>query len=127
MALGGDGADELFAGYGVYSALLLNSKLPKWLLFSLSQIPKCKFPKNIRNNLLRSFALFHANLQTDLKESYLCWRRYADSDVVKKLNLDPSFAMEELKSLLPASFTTLDSFREADIANNLPNDMLKKS
>lgn len=126
VALGGDGADELFAGYGVYSALLLNSKLPKWLLFSLSQIPKCKFPKNIRNNLLRSFALFHANLQTDLKESYLCWRRYADPDVIKKLNLDPSFAMKELKYLLPASFTTLDSFREADIANNLPNDMLKK-
>jgi len=126
VVLGGDGADEVFAGYGVYPSMLLSARLPRWLKTVLRTIPAVKNPAAVRNPLLRSAALFHANLRADPVAEYLSWRTYATASTLNRLGLDTSGESRVIGLLSTAATGHLRDVQEVDIAFNLPNDMLRK-
>lgn len=126
VVLGGDGADEVFAGYGAYPAMVLSARLPRFVKQALRAIPASANPAAVSNPLLRSTALFHANLATDPVAEYLAWRTYARADVLARLGLDPGGERLVASQIAGASTGKLSDIQAVDIAFNLPNDMLRK-
>lgn len=126
VVLGGDGADEVFAGYGTYPAMLMSARLPRGLKAALRAIPAVRNPAAVRNPLLRSAALFHANLREDPVAEYLSWRTYASVDTLQRLGLDAISEHRIIGHLSTAATGRLRDVQEVDIAFNLPNDMLRK-
>ncbi len=126
VALGGDGADELFAGYGVYPAIVAGAKLPNIVRRLLCLIPHHPNPSDIPQPYLRAVALFLGNLREHPIHSYLSWRSYADIDVLAGLGIDTS-SVESFSNLfcLGTDFSIRD-LQMLDLSFNLPNDMLKK-
>jgi asparagine synthase (glutamine-hydrolysing) len=124
VILGGDGADEIFAGYGTYSAMQWSARLPSWLKALASRIPKVSNPVAIRNPTLRAAALFHKHLRHSAKEEYLTWRSYASSEQLSTLGFSergcrsPPIHERPIRSLRDLLVTDIDF--------NLSADMLKK-
>ncbi len=126
VALGGDAADELFAGYGTYPAIVAGARLPAFVSGLLRMLPRHPNPPDICNARLRAAALFHRNLRATPLQSYLSWRSYADMDVLAALGIDTS-AVASVAAMLGRSGTcSLRDIQVLDLAFNLPNDMLKK-
>lgn len=124
VVLGGDGADEIFAGYGTYSAMEWSARMPFWLKAVLTRIPTVSNPVAIGNPLLRGAALFHKHLRCSATEEYLAWRSYASST-----QLDALGVPERVDDKLPIRERPIRSLRDllvTDIEFNLPADMLKK-
>lgn len=126
VALGGDAADEIFAGYGTYPAILAGAKLPAAVRGLLELLPRHPNPPAIRNAHLRAAALFHRHLRATPLQSYLSWRTYADSNVLAALGIDTSAAAGFTTMLDRSASTSLRDVQALDLAFNLPNDMLKK-
>jgi len=126
VALGGDAADEIFAGYGVYPAILAGASLPSPIRKLISLIPKHQNPTAIRNETLRSAALFHLNLHSTTIKSYLSWRSYAEPKILKDLNIDVSESFSFAKAMEFSTINSLQDLQIIDLEFNLPNDMLKK-
>ena len=126
QALGGDGADELFAGYGTYPAIVAGARLPGAVRGLLGLLPRHPNPPAIRNPHLRAAALFHRHLRPTPLQSYLSWRSYADMDVLAALGLDISAATGFAATLDRSGAASLRDVQALDLAFNLPNDMLKK-
>jgi asparagine synthase (glutamine-hydrolysing) len=126
VALGGDAADELFAGYGTYPAIVAGARLPGPVRGLLGVLPRHPNPPAIRNRHLRAAALFHRNLRSTPLQSYLSWRSYADMDVLAALGIDTSAAAGFAATLDRSGAATLRDVQALDLAFNLPNDMLKK-
>jgi asparagine synthase (glutamine-hydrolysing) len=126
VALGGDAADELFAGYGTYPAIAVGARLPAPLRRLLGWVPRHPNPPAIRNARLRAAALFHRHLRATHLESYLSWRSYADVDLLATLGIDTSAAAGFAKTLDHSGAGSLRDVQVLDVAFNLPNDMLKK-
>lgn len=126
VALGGDAADELFAGYGIYPAIATGARLPAPLRSFLGWVPRHPNPPAIRNARLRAAALFHRHLRATPLESYLSWRSYADMDVLATLGIDTSAAAGFVTTLDRSGAGSLRDVQVLDVAFNLPNDMLKK-
>lgn len=126
VALGGDGADELFAGYGVYPAVLRGAQLPVWLRTLLRAVPKHRNPAAIKHPVLRAAALFHYHLRDNPLDTYLSWRTYANPTALSGLGLDcvPSKRLSEMTAVPFAG--SLRDAQAMDMVFNLPNDMLKK-
>jgi asparagine synthase (glutamine-hydrolysing) len=126
VALGGDAADEIFAGYGTYPAILAGAKLLAAVRGLLELLPRHPNPPAIRNAHLRAAALFHRHLRATPLQSYLSWRTYADLSVLAALGIDTSAAAGFTATLDRSASTSLRDVQALDLAFNLPNDMLKK-
>lgn len=126
IALGGDAADELFAGYGTYPAIVAGAKLPGPVRGLLSLLPRHPNPPAILNGYLRAAALFHRHLRATPLQSYLSWRSYADMDVLIALGIDTSAVYPFSATLDCSGAASLRDVQALDLAFNLPNDMLKK-
>lgn len=124
VILGGDGADEIFAGYGVYDAMRTSARLPRWVKQLAKRLPVHAHPHSIRNPRLRAAALFLGHLRTTTIDEYLSWRSYMNSEEVQQLGIirgvDPQSVIGE------GSMDTLAELLALDMRFNLPNDMLKK-
>lgn len=126
VALGGDAADELFAGYGVYPSVLRGADLPAPLRRLLSLIPPFRNPSSISHPTLRAAALFHRHLRDNPLDAYLSWRTYAEPSTLAALGIDCS-ANAAVRYHMQTTFTgSLRDVQTMDVAFNLPNDMLKK-
>lgn len=126
VALGGDAADELFAGYGTYPAIVRGTALPALLRRLLVALPRHRHPHGIANPRLRAAALFHYHLRADPVESYLSWRTYAELGTLEHLGIDTTGWADVRERLGAASSGDLRGIQELDLTFNLPNDMLKK-
>lgn len=124
VILGGDAADELFAGYGVYAAMRASAALPSWLKRILLRVPAIPNPTAIRMPLLRALALFHSHLRTSPSAEYISWRSYSTLNELSKLGLHR--VSEHNNDLAGLKLGSLTEILAADIRFNLPNDMLKK-
>lgn len=124
VILGGDGADEIFAGYGTYAAMEWSARMPSWLKAALTRVPAVSNPVAIRNPLLRGAALFHQHLRCSAIEEYLSWRSYASSAQLDELGVSGRGSED-----LPIRERPIRCLRDllvTDIEFNLPADMLKK-
>ncbi len=126
VALGGDAADELFAGYGIYPAIVCGASLPGPLRRLLTALPTHGNPHAIAHPRLRAAALFHKHLRNDTVDSYLSWRTYADPAMLAKLGIDMSERPRMRERLAAAGSGRLRDIQMLDLIFNLPNDMLKK-
>ena len=127
VILGGDGADELFAGYGVYSAVQLSARIPRWIKSLLRLLPLLHGnPACIENSTLRAMAFFQMHMRGTAGEEYLSWRSYASAKQLTALG----FSVPSDRSLPGKSsdlnIATLRDLLVADIRFNLSADMLKK-
>lgn len=126
VALGGDAADELFAGYGVYPAVLGGAKLPAPLRHLMRLVKPHSNPPSIKNTTLRAAALFHRHLHDKPLDAYLSWRTYAEPATLTALGIDCS-ANAAVRDRMKSTFTgSLRDVQSMDLTFNLPNDMLKK-
>jgi asparagine synthase (glutamine-hydrolysing) len=124
VVLGGDAADELFAGYGVYSAMRMSNRIPDSVKSLLLRIPKHTNPSSIRQPQLRALALFHNHLRISPIEEYISWRSYSNQKNLKKIGLTGS--MKIIEDVEKFKLDSLAEILKEDIRFNLPNDMLKK-
>lgn len=126
VALGGDAADELFAGYGVYPAIMRGASLAAWFRRLLLKLPAHPNPTALTHPILRAAALFHRNLRPDVLGSYLSWRAYSDTADLEALGVDTSGVLDVEQGLAAEMSCRLADIQATDILFNLPNDMLKK-
>ena len=127
VILGGDGADEMYAGYGAYRALTLSARLPHAARIAMhGLLGSFGNPHAIRQRVLRGLVLLCRHLQGDATDQYFSWRTYTDSTTMPPFPID-SASMTSLKehySYLKNG--RLRDFQRADFELNLPCDMLKK-
>lgn len=126
VVLGGDGADEIFAGYGSYASMHMSAKLPKIAKRLLQWVPAHSAPSRIGFAPFRAAALFHANLASDPATEYWNWRSYAQQADLEALGLDCDLTDILRSTFGEAASGRLLDIQAADIAFNLPNDMLRK-
>jgi asparagine synthase (glutamine-hydrolysing) len=126
VVLGGDGADEIFAGYGSYAAMHLSAMLPKAIRKILQCVPAHRAPSRITSATARAFALFHANLADDPITEYMNWRSYAQPGDLLALGLTADIPDALRASVGNAASGALRDIQAVDISFNLPNDMLRK-
>lgn len=135
VALGGDGADEFFAGYSTYCASQLAARfgmlVPKRLTGCVAKLAFAAGSKSReRYSKLQIFGRFILGLQSG-RSAHAEWRRYAmpwDCDQLyagemrELLSLDP---LAEYKLALKGG-SIIDSCLRADQTHYLPADMLMK-
>lgn len=126
VILGGDGADELFAGYAPYAAMRASARIPMWFKRLMLLAPSPADPQSISSPLLRAAGLFRSHLRESSVEEYLSWRCYATQDQLLAVGMDSSGLAVIRETLSAVPMQTLRDVLIADIRFNLPNDMLKK-
>lgn len=139
VALSGDGADELLAGYNKHAAFnrILNRGWKENIVGAL--YPLWKAMPQSRNNPLansaRQLARFAEGMRLSSKERYWRWAGYATEPQVLKLFSDHSiqeFSREEYantKAMLLSTIPEQEKMRDilyTDTVLVLPNDMLTK-
>lgn len=126
VVLGGDGADEIFAGYGSYASMHMSARLPRAIRRLLLLAPAHRAPSRIAFPPLRAAALFHANLAADPVAEYLNWRSYARPGDLAALGLDHKIPAALMPCVEEIGAGSLRDVQMVDIAFNLHNDMLRK-
>lgn len=139
VALSGDGADEMLAGYNKHAAFnriihpgfkeqLVNSLAPLW-----SRLPKSR--NGFFSNKIRQFERFSSGMKLSSKDRYWKWAGFVDKDEAL-LMFHPELRMNMwLKDFFPRRKAILQSIPEKETLNDilytdmqlvLPNDMLTK-
>ncbi|HMV10934.1 MAG TPA: asparagine synthase (glutamine-hydrolyzing) [Cyclobacteriaceae bacterium] len=139
VALSGDGADEILAGYNKHAAFyrsfhpgiresIVQALSPLWNL-----IPQSR--NNTLSNKARQFARFAEGMKLPPKDRYWRWAAFADENVAKKLLTEDSVSKiseqqyADSKAELLKHITGSGSMKEVlltDAKLLLPNDMLTK-
>ena len=124
VVLGGDGADELFAGYGVYAAMRTSNQIPVWVKRILKMLPAPQNGPMIKNPKIRAAALFLDHLGLSPQEEYASWRNYAAPGALEKLGVPVERTAKD--AIGSFDFDKLTDLLAKDIRFNLADDMLKK-
>lgn len=135
VALSGDGADELFAGYNKHRAewRILNPSLPERMLLSLhpllSRLPQSR--NSFLLNKFRQLNRFASGMQLPAQERYWQWAGYTQGgDISKVLRMeDPSTTLEKRKKQWLKHLSlegSITGVLQTDMQLVLPYDMLTK-
>lgn len=124
IALGGEGADELFGGYPTYIGALVSghyARLPGWLKASIRKLVVA-WPHSDKK-VTTSFLLkrFVAGGDMDWMERHLLWTSSIPPDVLRRLGVEPrTREPERLESIL-------DSVQRHDLETSLAEGLLTKA
>ena len=139
VALSGDGADEMLAGYNKHAAFnrIINSGWKENLVTSLNPLWKL-LPKSRNSsfaNKFRQFSRFSEGMKLSSKDRYWQWAGYASKEETL-LMLHPELRINMwLKDFFPRRKSILQSLPDQENINDilyadmnlvLPNDMLTK-
>jgi asparagine synthase (glutamine-hydrolysing) len=130
VALSGDGADEIFAGYNKHAAELkarkggLVNELIKTSHSLLKQLPKSRNSRT--GNTIRKLEKFSEGIKLDSKERYWRWAGFDPNNIFTTDTIKQNNYNERKNEILKNINTDYNSVLLTDIQLVLENDMLVK-